>query len=50
MVERTNREISISRWEEFRTIMKKRYVTKHYYRELFNRLQITHGSKSVEEH
>ena len=31
--------------------MKKRYVPKHYYRELFNRLQmITHGIKSVEEY
>ena len=29
--------------------MKKRYVPKHYYRELFNRLQIiTQGNKSVE--
>jgi len=31
--------------------MKKRYVPKHYYRELFNHLQmITQGNKSVEEY
>jgi len=31
--------------------MKKRYVPEHYYRELFNRLQmITQGNKSVEEY
>ena len=32
-------------------IMKKRYVPKYYYRELFNRLQmITQGNKNVEEY
>jgi len=46
-----NRERPISTWEELKTIMKKRYVPKHYYRELFNRLQmITQGNKSVEEY
>jgi hypothetical protein len=31
--------------------MKKRYIPKHYYRELFNRLQIiTQGTKIVEEY
>jgi len=31
--------------------MKKRYVPKHYYRELFNRLQmLTQGNKSVDEY
>lgn len=31
--------------------MKNRYFPKHYYRELFNRLQmITQGNKSVEEY
>jgi hypothetical protein len=48
---RRNRERSVSTWEELKTIMKKRYVPKHYYRELFNRLQmITRGNKSVEEY
>jgi hypothetical protein len=48
---RRNRERPVSTWEELKTIMKKRYVPKHYYRELFNRLQmITQGNKSVEEY
>jgi len=48
---RRNIERPISTWEELKTIMKKRYVPKHYYRELFNRLQmITQGNKSVEEY
>ena len=34
-----------------KTIMKKRYVPKYYYKELFNHLQmITQGSKSVKEY
>ena len=48
---RRNRERLVNTWEELKTIMKKRYVPKHYYRELFNRLQmITQGNKSVEEY
>jgi hypothetical protein len=48
---RRNRERPISTLEELKTVMKKRYVPKHYYRELYNRLQmITHGNKSVEEY
>ena len=48
---RRNRERPVSTWEELKTIMKKRYVPKHYYRELFNHLQmITQGTKSVEEY
>jgi hypothetical protein len=36
---------------ELKTILKKRYVPKHYYRELFNCLKmITQGNKSVEEY
>ena len=52
MVERRrNRERPINTWEELKTIMKKRYVPKKYYRELFNHLQmITQGNKSVEEY
>jgi hypothetical protein len=37
---RRNRERPVNTWEELKTIMKKRYVPKHYYRELFNRLQM----------
>ena len=48
---RRNRERPISTWKELKTIMKKKYVPKHYYRELFNHLQmITQGNKSVEEY
>jgi hypothetical protein len=48
---RRNRERPVSIWEELKTIMKKNYVLKHYYRKLFNRLQmITQGNKSVEEY
>jgi len=35
---RRNRERPVNIWEKLKTIMKKRYVPKHYYRELFNRL------------
>jgi len=35
---RRNRERPVSTWEELKIIMKKRYVPKHYYWELFNRL------------
>jgi len=46
---RRNKERPVSTWKELKTIMKKKYVPKHYYRESFNHLQmITHGSKSVE--
>ena len=48
---RRNRERPVSTWQELKTIMKKRYVPKHYYRELFNRLKmITQGNKTVEEY
>jgi hypothetical protein len=47
---RRNRERPVSTWE-LKIIMKKRYVPKHYYRKLFNPLQmITQGNKSVEEY
>jgi hypothetical protein len=46
-----NREIPVNTWEELKTIMKKRYVPKHYYRALFNSLQmITQGNNNVEEY
>jgi len=48
---RRNGERAVGTWEEMKTIMKKRFVPNHYYRELFNRLQtITRGFKSVEEY
>ena len=46
-----NRERLVNTWVELKTIMKKRYVPKHYYKELFNWLQmIIQGNKSVEEY
>jgi hypothetical protein len=46
-----NRERPISTREELKTIIKKRYVPKHYYKVLFNHLQmITQGNKSMEEY
>ena len=50
MVDRMrNRERVVGTWKEMKTIMRKRFVPKHYY-ELFNQLQnITEGFKSVEE-
>jgi len=48
---RRNKERPVRTWEELKTIMKKRYVPKYYYRELFNCLQmITQGNKSVKEY
>jgi hypothetical protein len=48
---RRNRERPVSTWQELKTIMKKRYILKHYYKELFNRLKmITQGNKTVEEY
>jgi hypothetical protein len=31
-----NKKRAFNTWEELKTIMKKRYISKHYYRELFN--------------
>ena len=48
---RRNRERLVNIEVELKTIMKKMYVPKHYYQELFNHLQmITQGNKSVEEY
>jgi len=48
---RRNKERPVSTWEELKIIMKKRYVPKHYYTELFNHLQmITQGNESAEEY
>jgi hypothetical protein len=45
-----NRDRPVSMWEELKTLMKM-YVLKHYYRELFNRLQmITQGNKKMKEY
>ncbi|KAH9657954.1 hypothetical protein KPL70_023288 [Citrus sinensis] len=48
---RRNRERPINTWEEMKAIMRRRFVTSHYYRELHQRLQsLTQGSRSVEDY
>ncbi|KAH9769539.1 Endonuclease [Citrus sinensis] len=48
---RRNRERPINTWEEMKTIMRRRFVPSHYYRELHQRLQsLTQGSRSVEDY
>ena len=46
-----NGERPISRWEEMKTIMRRRFVPSHYYRDLHKKLQtLTQGSMSVEDY
>ena len=41
----------IERWEEMKTVMRKRFVPIHYYRGLYQKLQsLTQGNCSVEEY
>lgn len=48
---RRNREHPVDTWDEMKSIMRKRFVPSHYYRDLFQRLQgLTQGSRSVEEY
>ena len=48
---RRNRERSIDSWEEMKTVMRRRFVPSHYYRELFNKLQrLSQGNHSVEDY
>ena len=47
---RRNYERPIDTWDDLKTIMRRRFIPSHYYRDLFQRLQsLTQGSKSVEE-
>ena len=51
MNRRRNREYPIETWEEMKTVMRKRFVPSHYYRELYKRLQgLRQGNRSVEEY
>ena len=44
-------ERPVSNWAEMKTIMRKRFVPSHYFRELYQRLQsMTQGPKSVDEY
>ncbi|XP_074565168.1 uncharacterized protein LOC141821722 [Curcuma longa] len=48
---RRNKERPIDTWEEMKSIMRKRFIPSHYYRDLYQRLQsLTQGSKTVEEY
>ena len=48
---RRNRERLIDTWGEMKRVMKRRVITSHYYRELYQHLQnLTQGSKSVEDY
>ena len=41
----------ITSWFEMKTIMRKRFVPQHYYREVYNMLQrLNQGSRSVEDY
>ena len=51
MNRRRNREPSIDTWEEMKTVMRRRFVPSHYYRELYKKLQgLKQGNRSVEEY
>ena len=48
---RRSGERPINRWEEMKTIMRRRFVPSHYYRDLHRKLQtLTQGSMSVEDY
>ncbi|GKV47177.1 hypothetical protein SLEP1_g54096 [Rubroshorea leprosula] len=41
----------VDTWEEMKAVMRKRFVPRHYYHDLYQRLQgLTQGSKSVEDY
>jgi len=46
-----NQETPIKTWEEIKTIIRKRSIPIHYYKELFQKLQsINQGCKSVDDY
>ena len=48
---RRNRERPIETWEEMKTVMKRRFVPSHYYRDLYQKLQsLRQGNRSVEDY
>ena len=48
---RRNYEESIETWEELKTLMRMRYIPKHYIRELKQKLySLQQGSKSVDDY
>ena len=50
-IRRRSGEGLITLWFEMKTIMRKRFVHQHYYREVYNLLQrLNKGSRSIEEY
>ena len=48
---RRNREPDVETWEEMKRVMRKRFVSTYYYRELYNKLQnLRQGNRSVKEY
>ena len=48
---RRNREHPIETWEDMKIVMRKRFVSIHYYRELHQKLQrLQQGNRSVEDY
>jgi len=48
---RRNGERQIGTWDEMKTVMRKRFIPSHYYRDLYRKLQtLTQGSMSVEDY
>lgn len=48
---RRNRERAIETWDDMKSIMRKRFVPSHYYRELYKKLQgLKQGNRSVEDY
>ena len=48
---RRNLEEPINSWTTLKTIMRRRFIPRHYHRELYQRLQILRqGTKSIEDY
>ena len=48
---RRNDERPVDTWDEMKALMKKRFAPRHYYRELYKKLQhLKQGSRSVEDY
>ena len=48
---RRNREPVVETWEEMKRVMRKRFVSTYYYRDLYNKLQnLRQGNRSVKEY
>ena len=48
---RNNGERPVATWREMKTLMRRRFIPNHYYRELYQKLQtLEQGSKSVDEY